>query len=79
MNGGSIQLLNELFDFGLPEDDDFDTIGGFVFSQLGHVPDKNESLTWGPIRFTVLEADQRKIIQLRIEVDETLVTTSDEQ
>ncbi len=70
--------LNEQFNFGLPEDDDFDTIGGFVFSQLGHVPDKNESLTWGPIRFTVLEADQRKIIQLRIELDETLVSTSDE-
>ncbi|MCA9076436.1 MAG: HlyC/CorC family transporter [Planctomycetaceae bacterium] len=71
--------LNEQFNFGLPEDDDFDTIGGFVFSQLGHVPDKNESLTWGPIRFTVLEADQRKIVQLRIEVDETLVSASDEQ
>ncbi len=70
--------LNEQFDFGLPEDADFDTIGGFVFSQLGHVPDKNESLTWGPLRFTVLEADQRKIMQLRIEVDETLNSASEE-
>ncbi|MCA9108842.1 MAG: HlyC/CorC family transporter [Planctomycetaceae bacterium] len=70
--------LNEQFGFGLPENDDFDTIGGFVFSQLGHVPDKNESLTWGPIRITVLEADQRRVIQVRIEVDETLVSASDE-
>jgi CBS domain containing-hemolysin-like protein len=70
--------LNELFEFGLPEDDDYDTIGGFVFSELGHVPARNESLTWRNLRLTVLEADQRRIIKLRIEVDESLVTASGE-
>ncbi len=73
-----IDDLNEQFEFGLPEDDDFDTIGGFVFSQLGHVPAANESLTWGKLRLTVLEADQRKIIKLRIEIDESLVAASSE-
>lgn len=72
-----IDDLNEQFQFGLPEDDDYDTIGGFVFSQLGHVPATNESLTWGALRLTVLEADQRKIVKLRIEVDDSLVTASD--
>jgi CBS domain containing-hemolysin-like protein len=72
-----IDDLNEQFQFGLPEDEDYDTIGGFVFSQLGHVPAANESLTWGPLRLTVLEADQRKIIKLRIEVDESLLAAAD--
>ena len=30
--------LNEQLGLELPEDADFDTIGGFVFSELGHIP-----------------------------------------
>ena len=61
--------LNEQFDYGLPEDGDFDTIGGFTVTQLGRVPEPGETLTWGRLRITVLAADKRKIHKLRIEVD----------
>lgn len=64
--------LNEQFDFNLPEDGDFDTIGGFVFAELGCVPTTSQHLVRGQLRITVLEADERKIHRLRIEVDQTL-------
>jgi CBS domain containing-hemolysin-like protein len=74
-----IDDLNEQFDYGLPEDSDYDTIGGFVFTQLGRVPEPNDSLTWNLLRITVLEADKRKIGKLRIEVDHTLASAASEE
>lgn len=74
-----IDDLNEQFDFELPEDGDFDTIGGFVFTQLGRIPQLQETLTWQNLRMTILNADKRKIISLKIEVDESLVTSSVDQ
>jgi CBS domain containing-hemolysin-like protein len=68
-----IDDLNERFNYNLPENEDFDTIGGFVFSELGHVPEVGETLTWQSLRMTVVEADKRRIIKLRIEVDRSLI------
>ena len=64
-----IDDLNERFGFDLPEDDDFDTIGGFVYTQFGHIPGQGESFTWRNLRFHVLSADKRKIHHLRIEAE----------
>jgi putative hemolysin len=73
-----IDDLNERFNYNLPEKEDFDTIGGFVFSELGHVPEVGETLTWQTLRMTVLEADKRRVIKLRIEVDRTLIPAVDD-
>ena len=70
-----IDDLNDQFDFDLPKHGDFETIGGFVFSQLGRVPHPGDSLTWQKLRVTVLQADKRRIHRLRIEVDETLAAS----
>lgn len=67
-----IDDLVEEFNYDLPEDRDFDTIGGFVFSQLGRIPEVSETLEYGKLRFTVLEADPRRILKLRIECDDSL-------
>ena len=60
--------LNEQLGLALPEDADFDTIGGFVFSELGHIPVAGEELVWHNVRITVLEATRRRIERVRIEV-----------
>jgi putative hemolysin len=73
-----IDDLNEQFDYGFPEEGDYDTIGGFVFTQLGRVPEPNDSFTWNLLRITVLEADKRKVGKLRIEVDQTLAAAPDD-
>ncbi len=59
--------LNERLHYDLPEDGEFDTIGGFVFSQLGRVPSVGEVVPWKQYRFTVLTADKRTITRLKIE------------
>lgn len=67
-----IDDLNERFQYDLPEDSDYDTLGGFVFTRLGHVPRMGENFIWKQLRFSVLQASDRKVERLRIEVDKTL-------
>ena len=63
-----IDDLNRRFDFGLPEDGEFDTIGGFVFSQLGRVPRVGEVVEWELLKITILAADKRRATRLRLEL-----------
>ena len=74
-----IDDLVEEFNYNLPEERDYDTIGGFVFSQLGHIPKVSETLEYGTLRFTILEADPRRILKLRIECDESLEPVDDDE
>lgn len=63
--------INDLLDTDLPEDEDYDTIGGFVFSELGHVPEQGEAVVWNDaVRVTVLEATLRRVERVRVEVIE---------
>ncbi|MBL4886650.1 MAG: HlyC/CorC family transporter, partial [Planctomycetaceae bacterium] len=68
-----IDDLNEQFDLQLPEDEDYETIGGFVFSQFGKIPEQNETLTWNNLKITILDVDKRKLIKLKVERDDSLV------
>lgn len=63
--GMSISDLNDLLDMELP-DDDWDTVGGFVFGTLGHVPEPGESVSHGGWCFTVHEVEGRRIRQVRV-------------
>lgn len=61
-----IDDLNDQCDLNLPEDDDYETIGGFVFSRLGYIPKANESFDYGNLKFTIASAEARKIKRIRI-------------
>jgi len=62
-----IDDLDEQFGFELPDDEDYDTIGGFVYAQLGRIPKKRDTLNWQQLRLTVLDADKRRIHRIRID------------
>jgi CBS domain containing-hemolysin-like protein len=62
-----IDEINEAMNIELPEDGDYDTIGGFVLSELGRVPQSGETIVWQEkVRITVLEATKRRIDRVRI-------------
>jgi magnesium and cobalt transporter len=48
-----IDDVNEAFATELPRED-FDTIGGLVAHEIGHVPRRGEAVDVGPLRFTVM-------------------------
>ena len=59
--------LNHRFELQLPEHDDYDTIGGFVFAQLGYIPKAGESFDYQDLKVTILSAETRKVKRVRIQ------------
>ena len=53
------------------EAENIDTIGGFVVDYLGRVPEQETQFTYRGIRFTILEADERRIQRVHIQVPDT--------
>ncbi|WP_223670124.1 HlyC/CorC family transporter [Kangiella shandongensis] len=47
-------------------DQEFDTIGGLLVNKFGHMPARDEAITMGDFKFTVLNADQRRVHLLRV-------------
>lgn len=66
LDGGmAIDELNELVDADLPNDD-WDTLGGLVFSTLEHVPSPGEELELDGWRFTAVEVEGRRVRLVRV-------------
>jgi CBS domain containing-hemolysin-like protein len=63
-----VDRINSLMGYDLPEEEAFDTIGGFVFDQFGRVPTAGESLQWNDsVQVKVLEASRRRVGRVRLE------------
>lgn len=63
-----IDELNEKFNFNIPEDDDYDTVGGFLSAKLSKIPSVGETFEHERLQFTVLEADERRVYRVEIRV-----------
>ncbi|ARK22147.1 hemolysin [Sporosarcina sp. P26b] len=59
-----IEDVIELLDIELPTD--HDTIGGFVFQEVGHIPEVGESFNYKSLLFEIEEMDRTRILRLRI-------------
>jgi len=69
----AIKALTELDEFNERfgthwSDGDFDTVGGYVVNQFGHLPERGEKVTIDQFEFTVIRADNRRIHLLEMEV-----------
>jgi putative hemolysin len=64
---GSTEIgkIERLFDMEI-EDDDFTTIAGLVINESGRVPDVGERLLIRGLEVEVFEADERRILRLRV-------------
>jgi len=63
----TIEDVNEALEENLiPEDDDYETLGGFVYDLFGKIPQTNESREFGGHIFTVLEIEGQRLKRIRI-------------
>jgi CBS domain containing-hemolysin-like protein len=62
-----IDDLNDQLELNLPEDEDYETIGGFVFSRLGYIPKTGENFDYENLKFTITSAEARRIKRIRIQ------------
>ena len=66
-----IDDINDQLELNLPEDEDYETLGGFVFSRLGYIPKAGESLDYENLKFTIASAEARRIKRIRIQKTES--------
>ncbi len=64
-----VDQMCELFTITLPEGD-YETLGGFLLEQFGHIPHPGEVLHFRNMTFTVLSSDERSIERVEIEIGE---------
>jgi len=63
-----IDDLNDALSLTVPEDDDFDTVGGFVCSALGHIPEPGETFEQDGVRYEVAEAERTKVLKVIVQL-----------
>ncbi len=61
-----IDEVNEELEIELPENEDYDTIGGFVFSYLGYIPKVGENFEHSNLTISITAAGPRVVKKLRI-------------
>lgn len=62
-----IEDVNRALDVHLPVTDDYETVGGLVFHELGKVPEAGDRLELDAVALTVLEADERTVRRLHVQ------------
>jgi putative hemolysin len=60
--------LNRIMGLNLPEEEGFDTLGGFVTTTLGRIPPKDMTFEHKNVKFTILDAEPQKVNRVRIEL-----------
>jgi putative hemolysin len=56
-----IEEANQEMELGLPEDEDYETVAGFILHLLGHIPRRNEQLRYKGLKIVITEMKGQKI------------------
>ena len=73
-----IDQLNDLLDLDLPEEDEYDTLGGYIMTMLGRVPEVGEVLKTDNAIFTTISATSTRVERLKIKLqDNSIKNTGD--
>ena len=64
-----IDKVNDLFDLGLPESDDYKTVGGFILHEYQSFPKLNEVITIDRYEFRIIKSTMTKIELVKLKVN----------
>lgn len=64
-----IDYLNEEYDLGLPESDEYTTLAGLILFAHGNIPKQQEKIRVGRNLFTVLKSSSTKVELLKLKID----------
>lgn len=65
-----IEKANELFSLGLPENDDYQTIGGLILHQYQSFPKPHEVIAFDKFQFKIIKVTATKIELVKLKVTE---------
>jgi putative hemolysin len=61
-----ITQFNARFGCDIPEDFDYETVGGFLYKLTGRIPDLNETIQHKNLTFTVVTKSERRMRQIKV-------------
>ncbi len=61
-----IYTLNELLGVAIPEKDEYDTLGGFIFELTGAVPQEDEVITYEKLEMVTVKVERNRIVKVKI-------------
>jgi putative hemolysin len=61
-----VHSLNELIDINIPEQEEYDTLGGFIFDLTGSVPGENDVVHFGAYELVMVKVERNRIVNVRI-------------
>ncbi len=62
-----IDDLNDQLELDLPEDEEYDTVGGFVLETLGHIPEVGETFEAHGLKVTVEAAEKTHVVAVVVQ------------
>lgn len=62
----SVDDLNEQMDLDIPESEEYETIGGFVFDLFGRQPNEGEMISWSNLDFVVQTLEGGRIDRIQV-------------
>lgn len=79
VNGGiAIHEFNERFKTQVPEDNQYDTISGFLHTLAERIPELHEEIKYENISFTVVKKNERRIRQVKIKITQKELSSTHE-
>ena len=66
--GMSIHDFNEKFQSAIPDDDDYETVSGFLHKLTGRIPELFEEIPFENLSFVVVKKNERRIRQVKVKV-----------
>src|SRR5579884_42071 len=63
----SVRDLSADYGLPIPESADYETLGGFVLSQLQNMPKGGEIIRYADYKFTIVDMDGRRIAKVKVE------------
>ena len=72
----SIWDLEEALSVEFPNDAEYETLAGFLMSRTGSLPETGMVITWNNLRFTVKEANEKRIGMVEIDRPKAALTSS---
>jgi len=63
----------------LPDEDEFETLGGFIMTQLGRVPSAADRFEWNGLNFEVMDMDGNRVDKVLVTTKPKLAVTEEEK
>ncbi|MBT8393341.1 MAG: HlyC/CorC family transporter [Flavobacteriaceae bacterium] len=65
-----IDYLNETYKFNLPEDENYETLGGLIVNYTEMIPEKNDEVSIDNLKITILEVSNTKIDLVHLKIQD---------